>query len=179
MARSKRIVVAEFKRQLFARFTANDYRWAVGVDGDRSGHHRPAGIWSWHTRRDLAVNALAQASRSGYSEQAIVPVREFTGRLDAQLVGAEPVGKHAFYISPATAQVIGLDDMARYPDIDRVEAHGRVMCIGELSALVSLLTEINDRATEDETGYNETPASKRACAATVRDLRSKGWAPHN
>jgi hypothetical protein len=66
-----------------------------------------------------------------------------------------------------TTMIMGLDDSARYPDIERVCKGRLVECIGTIEALTDLVTEINDRATEGTDGFDESTRDKRICARSV------------
>jgi len=90
--------------------------------------------------------------------------------------------KDLLFITHATAAILGLDDMARYPDIDRRVCYpgsvrGGLQCYGTREALTDLVTEINDRATEGADGYDESARNKRILARAIASLRRRGWTP--
>lgn len=80
-------------------------------------------------------------------------------------------------ISDAVWSAVGLDDSARYPDIVRIATRGGFRCLGKREALIDLVTEISDRATEGADGFNEPADVKRECRRTLRKLAENGWKP--
>ena len=66
-------------------------------------------------------------------------------------------------ISNSAAQVIGLDDFARYPDLKRSWTKRFVVVEGEILGIKDLITELYDRATEGSDGYDESSSNKAVC----------------
>jgi hypothetical protein len=62
--------------------------------------------------------------------------------------------KASLVISNTVWAVVGLDDSGRYPDVEREKTSKGVRCSGDRVALVDLVTEINDRATEGDGGFD-------------------------
>lgn len=83
----------------------------------------------------------------------------------------------ALFIPDAVWGILGLDDPCRYADVERIAVPKGYRCIGSRDALLTLVTEINDRATEGEDGFNESPRSKAACRKAISALRRDGWQP--
>ena len=65
-----------------------------------------------------------------------------------------------FSITHEAAQVLGLDDSARYADIYRSDDGRFVLCCGTVEGLSDLVTEMEDRATEGVDGYGENARNK-------------------
>lgn len=78
-------------------------------------------------------------------------------------------------ISPATESILGLTDMGRYTDIERVSRGRAVYCTGPAGALQDLVNEIHDRATEGEGGYDHSSAEKSCLRNNLKTLKSDGW----
>lgn len=79
-------------------------------------------------------------------------------------------------ITNRAALVLGLDDQARYADIKRewVRQGFYVELDGSTQALEDLATELNDRATEGQDGFAETPARKLTARRAVIALKIQG-----
>jgi hypothetical protein len=82
-----------------------------------------------------------------------------------------------FFITGRTWGIVGLDDMARYTDVERVPVYTGYQCIGTREALIDLVTEIADRATEGEDGYNHDARDKAILRRALRRLARAGWEP--
>lgn len=84
-------------------------------------------------------------------------------------------------ISHNAWSVVGLDDAARYPDLTRVinPAGQTVDVIGARSALIDLVTELDDRATEGGDGFNESARNKAICRRAVARARKAGFMTHD
>lgn len=76
-------------------------------------------------------------------------------------------------ISARAYFLAGLDDSARYPDLERVDRPNRTKfwLVGPAQAVRDLLNELDDRATEGREGYGHTwleKAAFRSAAASIR-----------
>ncbi len=78
----------------------------------------------------------------------------------------------AVSITHEAVTVLGLDDPARYADLDRPAANARFQWFaGTREAIVDLVTELNDRATEGDGGFDESPRNKAICRRAVARIR--------
>lgn len=127
-----------------------------------------------HTRRFFSkIGTLGGSATSRKKKKSSAA----NGRLGGR--PRHPIDRDHFTVSRRVWAIVGLDDLARYPDVTRTVAGARVACEGTRAALVDLLTEINDRATEGADGFNESGSAKASCRAAVRRLRAKGWEPRS
>jgi hypothetical protein len=93
------------------------------------------------------------------------------GRLHSHIAASntfQPVpAESQVRITEKAAIIMGLDDVARYPDIKRRAAGRYLLCIGTVDGLTNLVTELSDRATEGTGGYDTPSRAKRVCAQNV------------
>ena len=80
-------------------------------------------------------------------------------------------------LSTHALDIAGLDDLARFTDIERAPGSRVTRCTGTLDALISLVTELCDRATEGADGFAHSAADKRVLRRAVASAVRQGVTP--
>jgi hypothetical protein len=120
--------------------------------------------------------ALCQNKSTGTTPHPILGDVATCDRCHKFATGEERPQTISATITRRAYQVLGLDDDLRYQEVTRSLKRGSnvVILTGTKHDLIEIATELNDRATEDHTGFNESAANKTICRAAVRSLRSQG-----
>lgn len=78
-------------------------------------------------------------------------------------------------ITNSVFNIVGLDDYARYPDLERRGSSKRFTTLeGPMAAFMDLKNEIYDRATEGDGGYDHSPREQAMCRRAFNDMERQG-----
>lgn len=77
-------------------------------------------------------------------------------------------------ISNRAADLCGLDDTGRYPDVERITSRRMTTLVGPMVGMMDLKNELYDRATEGDGGYDHSPADKRIAARAFNAMERQG-----
>src|SRR5262245_60320629 len=82
-------------------------------------------------------------------------------------------------LSTSALYIAGLDDVGRFVDVERVAIRrgSMTVCRGTVRALVELVTELHDRATEGADGFAHSAADKRVLRRAVAAAIRQGVTP--
>ena len=158
----------------------DDYQDAA-VAKIRSAYEDPGNPGSFDP--DL-TDALSVYSESRRRPEVAPDSYSGTGRYsqrrpdDAAREGAAPgptePSRRTVTLSEHSAQILGLSDVGRYPELTRKYVRGGIRFTGPADAIRDLITEMKDRATEGEGGYGEENVDKAALLKNLSKIRLQG-----